>query len=118
MLKIIVRVEDERRDVGDLIRAALEGAGFQVQPIYQPFGPATLAVRTGAPLHPVGCYFQGDGYKVVIGPPLPVPDADSKNEKVVELTQLLARELEEIIARSPEQWHLVVPNWPSDVRDA
>lgn len=83
-----------------------------------PPGPATLAVRTGAPLHPVGCYFQGGGYKVVIGPPLPVPDAGSKNERVVELTQLLARELEEIIARSPEQWHLVVPNWPSDVRGA
>src|SRR5919112_478385 len=49
MLKIIVRVEDERRDVGDLIRAALEGAGFQVQPIYQPFGPATLAVYTSDP---------------------------------------------------------------------
>ena len=50
MLKIIVRVEDERRDVGDLFRAALEGAGFQVQPIYQPFGPATLAVYASDPL--------------------------------------------------------------------
>ena len=50
MLKIIVRVEDERRDVGDLVRAALEGAGFQVQPIYQPFGPATLAVYASDPL--------------------------------------------------------------------
>ena len=81
-----------------------------------PPGPATLAVRTGAPLHPVGCYFQDGGYKVVIGPPLPVPSAGSKNDRVVELTQSLARELEEIIARSPVQWHLVVPNWPSDVR--
>jgi peptide/nickel transport system substrate-binding protein len=50
MLKIIVRVEDERRDVGDLFRAALEGAGFQVQPVYQPFGPATLAVYASDPL--------------------------------------------------------------------
>ena len=49
-LKIVVRVEDERRDVGDLIRAALEGAGFQVQPVYQPFGPATLAVYASDPV--------------------------------------------------------------------
>ena len=50
VIKIVVRVEDERRDIGDLIRAALEGAGFQVQPIYQPFGPATLAVYTSDPI--------------------------------------------------------------------
>ena len=49
-LKIVIRVEDERREIGDLFRAALEGAGFQVQPIYQPFGPATLAVYTSDPI--------------------------------------------------------------------
>jgi peptide/nickel transport system substrate-binding protein len=50
VVKIIVRVEDERRDIGDLFRAALEGAGFQAQPIYQPFGPATLAVYASDPI--------------------------------------------------------------------
>ena len=50
VLKIVIRVEDERRDMGDLVRAALEGIGFQVQPIYQPFGPATLAVYSSDPL--------------------------------------------------------------------
>jgi peptide/nickel transport system substrate-binding protein len=50
VIKIIVRVEDERRDIGDLFRAALEGAGFQAQPIYQPFGPATLAVYASDPI--------------------------------------------------------------------
>ncbi|MCD6032363.1 MAG: hypothetical protein K0S78_4545 [Thermomicrobiales bacterium] len=49
-LKIVIRVEDERREIGDLFRAALEGAGFQVQPIYQPFGPATLAVYASDPI--------------------------------------------------------------------
>ncbi|MBA3414467.1 MAG: hypothetical protein H0U10_04485, partial [Chloroflexia bacterium] len=47
---MVIRVEDERRDIGDLIRAALEGAGFLVQPVYQPFGPATLAVYASDPL--------------------------------------------------------------------
>jgi len=50
VLKIVTRVEDERRDVGDLFRAALEGIGFQVQPLYQPFGPATLAVYASDPI--------------------------------------------------------------------
>jgi len=79
-----------------------------------PPGPATLALRTGAPLLPVGCYFQDGGYKVVIRPPLPVPDAGSKTEKVAALTQSLAGKLEELINVAPEQWHLVVPNWPTD----
>ena len=48
-LKIVTRVEDERRDIGDLVRAALEGLGFQVAPVYQQFGPATLAVYASDP---------------------------------------------------------------------
>lgn len=50
VLKLVTRVEDERRPIGDLVRAALEGVGFQAQPIYQPFGPATLAVYASDPL--------------------------------------------------------------------
>jgi peptide/nickel transport system substrate-binding protein len=48
-IKIITRVEDERRDIGDTVRAALEKLGFQVQPLYQQFGPATLAVYASDP---------------------------------------------------------------------
>jgi peptide/nickel transport system substrate-binding protein len=49
LIKIVTRVEDERRDIGDLVRSVLEGIGFQVQPIYQQFGPATLAVYASDP---------------------------------------------------------------------
>ncbi len=48
-IKIITRVEDERRDIGDLMRSALEQVGFQVAPVYQQFGPATLAVYASDP---------------------------------------------------------------------
>jgi peptide/nickel transport system substrate-binding protein len=48
-IKFITRVEDERRDIGDTVRVALEKIGFQVQPLYQQFGPATLAVYTTDP---------------------------------------------------------------------
>ncbi|HUF15901.1 MAG TPA: phosphatidylinositol mannoside acyltransferase [Acidimicrobiia bacterium] len=79
-----------------------------------PPGPATLAVRTGAPLFPVGCYFRDGGYRVVVHEALPVPEEGNRTEKVAAMTQTLAKELEEIISEAPQQWHLVVPNWPSD----
>jgi lauroyl/myristoyl acyltransferase len=79
-----------------------------------PAGPATLAVRTGAPLFPAGCYFKDGGYKVVVHDALPVPIEGSRSEKVSAVTQALAVQLEEIIGQAPRQWHLVQPNWPSD----
>ena len=42
------------------------------------------------------------------------PGATSIREDVVRFTQVLATELEGLIARAPEQWHLLQPNWPSD----
>jgi KDO2-lipid IV(A) lauroyltransferase len=96
----------------------LGGRGVEVsffgEPTTLPPGPATLAVRTGAPLLPVGCYFVDGGYRVVVRPPLEVPGSGSKTEKVATLTQELASALEELIGEAPEQWHLVQPNWPSD----
>jgi KDO2-lipid IV(A) lauroyltransferase len=80
-----------------------------------PAGPAALAERTGAHLVPVGVYFEeGAGNRFVIHPRLPVPDLPTREERVAAMTQDLARVLEEIIREAPEQWHLLVPNWPDD----
>ena len=35
-------------------------------------------------------------------------------DDVARITQLLAHEMEELIAVAPEQWHVQQPNWPSD----
>ena len=48
-VKFIIRVEDERRQVGDQIRAKLEEAGFNVSPTYQQFAPAVQAVYSSDP---------------------------------------------------------------------
>jgi len=48
-LKFIIRVEDERRELGDLVRAELTKAGFLVEPIYQPFAPAIQTVYASDP---------------------------------------------------------------------
>lgn len=97
----------------DLKRRGVEVEFFGERTTLPP-GPATLAVRTGAPLFPVGCYFTDTGYRVMVGDALAVPEAGTRSEKVAVVTQSLARELEAIIREAPEQWHLVQPNWPSD----
>lgn len=108
----------ENKAVALLSDRDLKGKGIEVdffgEKTTLPPGPATLAVRTGAPLFPVGCFFKGGGYRVVIRGPLPVPPGENRTDRVIALTQTLADHLEEIISEAPEQWHLVVPNWPSD----
>lgn len=80
-----------------------------------PPGPAVLSLRTGAPVLPAAVYLDRCGrHRAVIRPPLP-PVADGPlRERVTALVGALARELEQLVARAPEQWHLLQPNWPSD----
>jgi lauroyl/myristoyl acyltransferase len=96
----------------------LKGRGVEVEFFGEkttlPPGPATLAVKTGAPLFPVATYFEGDRHHVVVRPPLSIPPADSRSDQVRLLTEELAREMEKLILEAPEQWHMVQPFWSSD----
>ena len=98
----------------DLKRRGVEVVFFGEKTTLPP-GPATLALRTGAPLLPVASYYDGDhGYRVVIRRAIPVPGEGTRSEKVQSMTQALAVEMESLIRAAPQQWHLVQPNWPSD----
>jgi len=92
------------RDIG--------GGGLEVEFFGErttlPAGPATLARRMKAPLHPTAIFFRGRGHHVVIRP------AVALDGTVADVTQRLASEMEGLIRRAPEQWHLFQPNWPSD----
>jgi KDO2-lipid IV(A) lauroyltransferase len=98
----------------------IEGTGVEVEFFGErttlPAGPATLALRTGAPLVPTACYFKASGG--VFGhvrPPVPAErQAKRLRDDVTRITQDLAHELEGLIRRAPDQWHLQQPNWPSD----
>ena len=80
-----------------------------------PAGPAFFALRTGAALLPMATFFTGaNGHKAVIRPPLTVERQGSLREDVSRITQVLMREIENLIRLAPEQWHLFQPNWPSD----
>jgi KDO2-lipid IV(A) lauroyltransferase len=81
-----------------------------------PAGPAIMALRTGCRILPTAVYFDGDGVNGLVRPPLDATRRGRLREDVSRITQDLAHELEYLIRRAPEQWHLMQPNWPSDYR--
>jgi len=108
----VVRALKANQVVALLADRDIGGGGVEVEFFGErtalPGGPATLARRLGAPLLPTAIYFEGDGHHAVVRPPVPL-DGD-----VAEVTRRLAVELEGLIRRAPEQWHMFQPNWPSD----
>ena len=81
-----------------------------------PAGPAMMGLRAGAPILPCAAYFTPayQGHHVIVRPPLPMQRLGRLRDDIARVTQLLAYELEFLIRRAPEQWHLFQPNWPSD----
>ncbi len=82
-----------------------------------PAGPATLSLRTEAPLLPTAVYFttrSPNGHQGVVCPPVTIERSGKFRDDVAALTQAMAREFEQLIRRAPSQWHLFQPNWPSD----
>lgn len=114
----VVRGVKERHVVCLLSDRDIQGGGIEVEFFGErttlPGGPATLALRTGAPILPCAVYNRGKGHHCVIRPPLPVERRGSLREDVTRITQHVATELEALIRAAPEQWHLMAPNWPSD----
>lgn len=99
----------------DLDRKGVDVEFFDERTTLPP-GPAVLGLRVGAPILPAAAYFTDDynGHHAIVRPPLPLVRRGGLREDVARLTQLLAHELEFLIRRAPEQWHMFQPNWPSD----
>lgn len=83
---------------------------FFGEPCRLPPGPAILARRTRRPVA-VGAFLTrgDDGYHAVIHSVV-----DIASLTVEEGTQVVAHELEGLISRAPEQWHVFVRNWLAD----
>jgi phosphatidylinositol dimannoside acyltransferase len=93
----------------DLTRRGVE-VQFFGEVTRMPAGPAKLAVQTGAPLHPAHVYYAGDDCVVHI---LDAVDTSSGDIEVI--TQALAGVFEEAIAKRPEDWHMLQPQWIADL---
>ena len=50
----------------------------------------------------------------MVRPAIPAERQGRFRDDVARVTQHLAGEMEVLIARAPEQWHMLQPNWPSD----
>ncbi len=98
--------------VGLLCDRDIQGNGIEVEffshRVTVPAGPATLALRTGAALVPAACFMgPGSDHFAAVGPPLDTNRRGRLREDVTRVTQELLYELEDLIRRAPEQWHVL-----------
>ncbi|HXC19386.1 MAG TPA: phosphatidylinositol mannoside acyltransferase [Acidimicrobiales bacterium] len=102
--------------IGLLSDRDIQGNGIEVEffgeRVRLPGGPATLALRTGATLVAAACYSgPGRDHFAVITPPIRAERLGRLREDVTRVTQALASELEGLIRRAPEQWHVLQPRF-------
>jgi len=82
------------------------------EPTRMPAGPAKLALETGATLLPTHSWFEGDGWGLDISSAL-----DCSSGDVGVITQALADQFGANIARYPEDWHMLQPQWLADLSE-
>lgn len=74
-----------------------------------PAGPVKLAQATGAALHVVHCWFPTeDGWGFSVTEPLEVTDLESTTQRMADLFAAH-------IAAHPADWHMLQPQWTSDI---
>jgi lauroyl/myristoyl acyltransferase len=103
--------------VGLLCDRDIQGNGIDVEffgeRVAMPAGPATLALRTGATLVAAACYTgPGRDHFAVVTPPIEIERTRRLRDDVTQLTQSVTRELEGLIRRAPEQWHVLESRFP------
>ncbi|MGA2123638.1 MAG: phosphatidylinositol mannoside acyltransferase [Acidimicrobiales bacterium] len=104
--------------VGLLCDRDIQGSGIEVdffgERVAMPSGPATLALRTGATLVAAACYTgPGRDHYAAVTPPIDTTRTSRLREDVRRVTQEVTRELEHLIRRAPEQWHVLQPRFAS-----
>jgi phosphatidylinositol dimannoside acyltransferase len=101
------------------LRASGVDVTFFGEPARLPAGPALLALRSGAPLHPVVVTYAerdgGHGILVTIHPAVPVPRHGTTRERAVAMTQALADVFATAIAAAPQDWHMLQRLWLADL---
>jgi KDO2-lipid IV(A) lauroyltransferase len=109
---VLLRTLREGGVVGLLCDRDIQDNGIEVdffgERVTIPGGPATLALRTGATLVAAACYAgPGRDHFAVVTPPIDAQRLGRLRDDVERVTQLVAHELEGLIRRAPEQWHVL-----------
>jgi phosphatidylinositol dimannoside acyltransferase len=94
----------------DLTRMGVQ-VDFFGEPTRMPAGSAKLAIETGARLLPAHCWFEDDGWGITIYPSL-----DCSSGDIDVITQALADVFARNIAAHPADWHMLQPQWLTDLR--
>jgi KDO2-lipid IV(A) lauroyltransferase len=76
-----------------------------------PAGPALLALRTGAPLYVADMYYEPAGPRGHLHGPLDLPTEGPLDQRVRQVTQLIADRFAEGITRHPADWHMLQRLW-------
>jgi KDO2-lipid IV(A) lauroyltransferase len=88
------------------------------EPASLPAGPAVLALLTGAPVHPVSLWYDGPMATGRVHPRVDVPEAGTRDEKVLAVTQGIANAFEAGIRDHSADWHMMQPVWLADLDPA
>ncbi len=81
------------------------------RPTTMPAGPALLAARTGAALHPAVCRFTDRGWEFAIRPEVRVDGPGRLRDRVAAGTQGIADAFTADLAVRPEDWHVLGRIW-------
>ncbi|HEV3234249.1 MAG TPA: lysophospholipid acyltransferase family protein [Candidatus Dormibacteraeota bacterium] len=77
-----------------------------------PAGPATLALRTGAPVVPIMCHRRADNrYLLEVQAPIDFEPSGDDDRDEVALAQAIMDRFEPTLLAAPEQWYLYSPMW-------
>jgi KDO2-lipid IV(A) lauroyltransferase len=121
--RVLLRTLRAGKLVGLLCDRDIVGNGIDVEFFGErttmPGGPAMLALRTEAVILPTAVYSgPGRDHTAVIMAPVLAERTGPLRQDVARVTQRIADDLEQLIRRAPDQWHLFQPNWPSDTAPA
>jgi KDO2-lipid IV(A) lauroyltransferase len=85
---------------------------FFGRPARLPSGPASIALKTGAPIVPVWVRREPDNrYVAHVEPPIPVSQTGDQSEDIRSTTTRIAEFFERIIREAPDQWLVFLPVW-------
>lgn len=102
------------------LRSTGIGVDLLGEPTRMPPGPAMLALRTGAALHPVSIWHEDAGGRlprlvICFHDEVKPPAEGTTRDKVTSMTQQVADVFGTAIAEHPEDWHMLQPLWLADL---